>query len=343
MKKLIILSSLFLLNTFISIQLVAQKTIRYSETNFENTFHLKSEQVKPNDFKPAASILHVDSLLILMKIDGPVFFDVVSIKTGRIIATFGKKGDQPGEFFGPFSIYYEEKTKELVAYDLGLKNVLFYSLPKIVEKKEDGFIKQIHIDDCHPVRIYPGKNSYMAALMGTKDGDCFAELDASGKVRTYFGKYPEIIVNYNKLLGHSLFSIYAGVNSEYSINSYHFWDRIEIYKDKELTNTLEGPNYDEFHVAKNKDHAIKTSENNYAFGRPILGKDYFIVAYSGKNYYENNGAEHLFKIGYDGKLISNYVLDVPIIDYSIDVDWKTGEAYALTDGKNQRIVRFKLK
>lgn len=331
--------------TFVAIftfRMNAQETIRFKEKDFQKAVKVKSEKVNNETLLNPLSLLVVDSLIIVTNDNVPVFFDILSLNSGDKITSFGNRGRGPGEILTPFSIYYDESLKELVVYDLTTKNLLYYSLPAILKGNKEYFTKQITIKGCYPVRVYNANNEMIAAIMGSEEGNCFAELEPDGKVKSYFGLYPEIGIPYNKNIAHSLFSTFSGMNSNYIVNGFNYWDRIEIYNNKKLSLIIEGPDYNKFDVVSGNGDAVKTSNNNIAYTQSCLCDSFFIISYTGKNYYKNNGSEHLFKIGYDGTLLTDYKLDVPIISMSIYVDWKKGYVYAIVTDPDPRIVRFKL-
>jgi hypothetical protein len=270
----------------------------------------------------------------------PVYFDLLSLKTGKIIKSFGVKGRGPGELILPFSVFYNASERHIVVYDITARNIVVYSLDAILSGT-DYLVSQVRVDDCYPTRVYPKDDKLLATLIGSEEGNGLAVLNYDGSLIKTFAQYPEIGLKYNKRIASNLFQIFSGAYNNYSVNAYAYWSRIDVYIDYDHSLILEGPDYNDLHVVPNGDDAQITSYNNKAYGLPIMGHSGFMIDYTGVSIYEEGDQTgSIFLFGYKGELIHNYSITPKIKKCSLEVDWDNRYIYAIVSEPEPGIVRF---
>lgn len=340
MNKYFLIFSLIFCNPNLSF---SQQTIHFNSNDFASNKSLIHKIISNDVIANPTNLLLIDTLLIIKNKNVPILFDILTIIDGKIITSFGTKGHGPGELLSPSSIDYLPKTDELLVYDVTMKMIKRYSLSAIVNKKKNYFISQLSVKDCYPVRISYENDCLNAVLLGNENGNSFAILNNEGQCIDTYGFFPEINLPYKKIMASSLFSNYAEFNKQNIVNTYNYWDKIEIYKNKKLSIILNGPNYQRFKVVSKNNDTVMTGENNNAFGKPCMGNDFFLVAYDGSEYYDSQGSKWIFKISYEGKLLCKYKLDIPIAKHSIVADWNNNLVYAIAFNPEPIIVSFDLK
>lgn len=339
MNKIILLISLILGNFG---TVLCQQTITYTTDDFASNKRLIHKVISSDMIADPTNLYLLDTLLIIKHKNNPILFDVLTLKEEKIIASFGIEGINPGELIAPASIDYLPKTDELLVYDVTMKVLNYYSLSAIVHQKNNYFINLIAVKECYPVRVYHENDTLFAALIGNEAGNSFAVLNSEAKCIETFGMFPELNLPYKKIMASALFSNYAEFYKDYIVNTYNYWDKIEIYKNKKLSVILNGPSYQKFNVVSNNNNIVMSDENNNAFGKPCLSNNFFLVAYDGSDYYKSHGADWIFKFDYEGKLLCKYKLDIPIAKHSIVADWDNNFVYAIANKPEPVIVRFDL-
>lgn len=335
MKKILLLPLILF-----CVNLSAQTTLRFEASDFEKHSELKGEIISTQMLMDPGILALADSFLIVMNYNVPVFFDLLSLKTGKIVKSFGVKGRGPGELIYPFSVYYLAAERQIVVYDLTARNIVVYSLDAILSET-DYLVSQVSVKDCYPSRVFPKAGKFLATLLGSEEGNSLAVLNYDGSLIKTFGHFPDVGIKYDNRIASNLFQIFGGAYKNYSLNPYGYWDRIDIYNEYDLSLILEGPNYHDLHLFSDGDEVQITSNNNLAYGKPVMGEQGFMIDYTGVSIYEEGDQTgSIFLFGYNGELFHNYSITPKITENSLEVDWDKRYIYAIVSEPEPGIVRF---
>lgn len=339
---------LLILLFFCSLYALAQISINFKTNDFSERVQLKGAKLQVNDeLSNPSDLLLIDSILIVKNSQTSPTFDVVNLKTSKILAQFCNRGRGPGELVSPFVFQYIDETREIMVQDVQGKKLVFFGLDLILSNAAVKFTRTVTLDNAILVRkikmVHDG--NFFCDLIGHEEGYMNCLLDRSGKLVRLLNKYPKTDFKYNPVVGSNIFSFQIGITSDrkHIITPASFSDRIDIYNlDGKPITYITGPNFKKPDVAQGANGVTLTRKNNQAYNNPSANNNSFMVPYNGLPYKTTDPHSHtnqIFWIGLNGDLLKHFEVSPPVSQ--ITVDWEKRIIYGLNVEMEPSIYMYK--
>lgn len=289
-----------------------------------------------------------DSTLILLNNDNEKMIQLIDLNNEKEIGCYGSFGSGPTDMISPRYVY--KKDSVLSIYDSGLLRFNQYIIAgDSILKLKNSIQYTSFFED-----VFILSDSILVASV----------LDLRLKKISFFqrdsllntiGDYPS--TKDNTFSSEGLAQM-EGFSSSFAWNcskkkiavAYKLTDLIEIYDENGiLESRTHGP--DIFYpskIVKNIGNTQKVTANigeeRDAYFSPIATSKEIYVLYSGRFYRpgeKNYLLDRLFVFDWDGNLLRQYKLDIPIFRFVIDENKQI--LYGITDSPEFRIVRFNLQ
>jgi len=339
---------LFLL--FFPILSFGQQKFELSE---ENTVQLHGTILKSDILlSPFYMYYYDDYILIHNDQTEEYHYDILDVKTGKIISRFCKKGRGPGEVIFPKSIQILPERNEVLVYDLNAKKVNFYSLDKIMAFNTNNFIRSFRVDSAYPIRVILLQNDcYLGPLVGDDKGYKYCRLDEKGSYIENTTLLPDIGKNYPTIVSGNLFNYRAETNRSRDkiVMAYDHWDRIDVMDDVIRLHEIEieGPKHKIPDIFVNgQNMTIDGNSAIYAYQSPSVGDDSFFVLYSGDSVYDSKRRKknpriykYALQFDFSGNLLNTYHLDPAA--HLISVDWDANIIYGINMELEPTLIKYK--
>jgi hypothetical protein len=299
-------------------------------------------------------IHYFDSYILIHNDQTPDYhYDLLDIKTGRIISSFCKKGRGPGEVIFPKSVQIFPEKNEILVYDVNTKKVNFYDLNKVLEFNPENYLRSFRIDSAYAKRVIQLENgNYICPLIGDSKGYKYCSLDQEEKYIGSTTLLPDIGKEYPTLVSSNLFNYRAETNQSRNkiVMAYDHWDRIDVMTDVNTFNEIEinGPNHAIPEISVSGPNlSIKGDKSIYAYQSPCVGEESFFVLYSGKSIYDGKNRkrnsrnyEYMLNFDFNGNLLSTYHLQPAL--HLITVDWDRNVVYGINKNMEPILIKYSL-
>ncbi len=315
----------------------------YGQKTFTLANHLvtklEGKQIKTDMLLDPIELEFYDSLIFIKNSQAGYHFDIIDLSSGHLTGSFSKKGRGPGEIIFPNNFQILPEKNEVFAYDLNLRKVNFYNLEAILENNENNFIRSFKVDSAYAKRVLQiDKGTYLCPLIGDKTGHKYFRLDCDGKFKNMGPLLPDVGKEYNKILSANLFAFWTGINARRNkiVFAYDHWDKIEIITDvaKGTELVILGPKHKIPEFKSTPGSLVLTRNNIYAYCRPSVGENSFIVPYLGMPVYDpktrkktQRNYKTALHFDFNGKLLEVFDLE-PGIQY-MTVDWDKKIIYGI--------------
>jgi len=350
--NLIIMKILISALLLFSLTAIGQEQIIHYSLNSAKTKELEGKIIKTDELIFPNSLLIIDSLMIIRNNDtNNDFFNLINLKSGKIISSFCKKGRGPGEVIYPMSFQIIPETAEFLVYDVNMKKVSYYDWNKILENNPDNYLRSFRVDSAYAKYVYQINNGkYFCPLVGDNIGYKYFTMTRSGQFEKMGSLLPDIGKEYPKIISSSIFKYMVGINNEKNkvVMAYYNWDRIEIMDISSGSEiTIDGP--------KAKIPDFISSEHNitldgktalYTYYSPVAGEEGFFVLFSGDYINDPKSKKpkrrkytQALHFDYGGKLLAVYNL-TPGADY-ITVDWERKIIYGVNNEMEPVLLEYR--
>lgn len=325
--------------------------------SFGEEFSLIGETVEfDNILNPFRINIIRDSLaLIENKSPNPFYFQIVNLKTMKIITEFAERGKGPNEFLGAkfiSNIYNETNSDEVIIFDLIKRRVTEYHLDSLLNSTKNYFSEKKY-DFISYVEYFSrlGEKNYICYNPFYLDNDNY-----SNNTEPLFIANEDQKTSNEENIKYFTPNVTGGVvlvspDKSKIIIAERFIDKISFYdKNLNLFKTILGPNINL------PTYKIKPEGNTVVFDQGQrkdsyiqgVGFENHIYLIYGKSQNPDFSAPELFepvevfKLTWEGELLKKYILDTYIFTISISQDEKT--IYGTTINSEGIVVlkRYKL-
>lgn len=277
-----------------------------------------------------------DRLFIRDSGDLDNLYKVYKTETFEQEVFFGKIGDGPNEFVGPYTVYVQNDT--LFIQDLTGGKVKLYRYSELIENK-----RMVHLGEL-PFGLEQGQTIYDFALYDgnyvtlTSNSKRIKVLDQNLELQAQFGEYPDIPLDYSlseeEMIYKNLLN-YAdaswGMSSIFNdrvVLKYSYLQLIEVFdlKEKKLLLKIVGPNPQyfppEIKYYPKSDMYFPVKETSFSsYIRLQTAKVGFFLLYSGQpltSMPTGTGKTIMF-FDWEGKPKSLYHLNKEIVAFQVDL------------------------
>ncbi len=323
----------------------AQKTVNFNFDDFGEVTELKGEKLnlKHPLMNPLIIILS-DTLLFIKNDKANPAVDVISLNSGKTIASFCRRGRGPGELVAPFTVQYIEDDKSFLVQDIIGRKVVYYDLDLILADAPKKYTRSVSFKDTTWVRkvVEVKGGNLFCNLIGHEDGYMNCILTQGGEVVKFLDKYPEIDLPFNPEEGSNIFGPLIGISSSRDkvIMPDNNSALISIYNTTgNKIIEFKGPDYKELDLIYKNGRTSLTNRNNCTYNHPSSNSSSFMIPYDGTKYkYAHSPAYHIFHLGFDGSLIEHFKITPSVTN--IAVDWENKIIYGINKDLEPCIYKY---
>ena len=289
-----------------------------------------------------------DSTLILLNNDNEALVQLIELKTGKESGHYGSFGSGPADLMTPR--YVQKKDSLLFIYDSRLRRFNHYVIASdSLLKLKNSIQFTCYFDD-----VFMLSDSMLVANVLDPRLKKISFFQKDSMLRT-MGEYPLTEGEDNSLEELARMEGFASSLAWNPLKKkiavvYKQTDLIEIYDEAgNFKKRIQGP--DMFFPSKSVKNVGDTQkvtanigEERDAYFSPIATDDELFVLYSGKYYHpgdKNYLLDHMLVFDWDGNILRQYKLDIPIFRFTIDSSTHT--IYGLTDTPEFRVIRYHLE
>lgn len=323
-----------------------EQATSYSYQDFKEEKSLKGKTLEFDSLIMAPRDIRVyDSLLVVIDYSENKLFHVYNLNTHKKIGSHVMRGNGPQDMLRPKFI--RNDGQEIIAYDATSSKVCWYELSsflsedlvkakKLVKTKEPLFVDAALLENKILSCSYLSPDSQLSVF----DNDGEKETDIIG--------YPTSTISYSEAEKRDGYYMNFTSNGEDRIAVfYSMTDLFEIYgKDGTLLNRMHGPDFFFPHFKEHRSGDVVTSApdddlTRDAFFCPQFADESLYVLYDGDflNNPDNDAScPSLFEFSWDGKPLTRYMLDDPLVSFCVDV--KNRKFYGISRIPEYHIVEY---
>jgi hypothetical protein len=330
-------------------EIIGYKKVNFSKADLPNPIEMHGKKLEFDQFLNPRHILVIDDHLIVAENGLEDIFYIYDLDNLDFLKSIGSNGVGPGEITACANLQKGDQQGEFWADDAFQKTYLKFDVNSDSKLAKDE-VKQGESLTMAVQMAHSSDSTLMTILMHGKK--MFVDFSFDGDTINTYSSWDRLMKNERDLPMHVITNVLQGTftsswDRKYFALSGIFKDYIEILN-RETGNILSirGPaNIDpEFSIDYSRGFETPIFEKGWStqYNKSHLGKSSIFSLYYGKSYEEvygnNNGVVNIFEFDYDGNIINNYLINYPLISFSVDE--KRKKIYGISKDEDPNVVVF---